>query len=302
MEPSTSNLFSLLPSWKLAMQAAHKSPATIDSYMRGVRLFREWCENNGHTPELDKTLLSMWVAELLANGAEPNTARVRLQAVRQFSAWLADPEQGAELDSDPLLGIRPPKLDTKVIDGLTADEIRLLLKACGGKDFLGRRDEAVVRLLAETGLRAGECLGLTTADVNLERGLVTVHRGKGGKGRVVTIGPQTAAALDRYLRARRTHRLAHTAPLFLGGGDQGLGYHGLRVALLARAKQAGIEGFHLHRMRHSWASRWLESGGSEGGLMSAAGWSTREMVDRYARHTAAERAQAEARKLQLGDL
>lgn len=47
----------------------------------------------------------------------------------------------------------------------------------------------------------------------------------------------------------------------------------LRVALLARAQTAGIEGFHLHWMRHSWASRWLASGGSEGGLMSARGGS-----------------------------
>lgn len=285
------------------MQAERKSPATIDSYLRGVRLFTEWCQTNGHTPALDRQLLTEWVAELLANGAEPATARIRQQAVRRFSAWLADPEQG-EIDTDPLLGMKPPKLDTKVIDGLDDDQIRRLIKACDTKDFLGRRDEAVVRLLAETGLRAGECLGLTTDDVDLERGLVTVthEHGKGGKGRIVAIGPQTSAVLDRYLRARRTHRLASTDALFLGGGDQTLGYHGLRVALMARARAAGIEGFHLHRLRHSFASRWLASGGSEGGLMSAAGWTTREMVDRYAKHTAAQRAQAEARKLQLGDL
>jgi site-specific recombinase XerD len=274
------------------------TPATIDSYMRGVRRYIEWCEANGRVPALDRNLLSARVAELLAKGAEATTARIRQQAVRRFSAWLVDE---GEIDSDPLLGIKPPKLDSKVIDGLTDDEIRLLLKPCSGKDFLARRDEAVVRLLAETGLRAGECLGLTTADVNLDRGLVTVTGGKGGKGRVVRIGPQTAAAMDRYLRSRRTHRLASTAALFLGGNDQGLGYHGLRVALLARAQHAGIEGFHLHRMRHAFASRWLASGGTEGGLMATAGWSRRDMVDRYARHTAAERAHAEAARLNLGD-
>jgi site-specific recombinase XerD len=301
MEPSPPNLISLLPSWKLAMQAERKSPATIDSYLRGVRMFTEWCDANGHTPALDKVLLSTWVAELLANGAEAATARTRQQAVRRFSAWLADPDQG-ELDTDPLLGMKPPKLDTKVVDGLSDDELGLLLKACASKDFLGRRDEAALRLLAETGLRAGELLGLTTADVNLERGLVTVIRGKGGKGRIVAIGPQTGAALDRYLRSRKTHRLASTPALFLGGGDQGLGYHGLDRALKKRAALAGVNNFRLHRMRHAFASRWLAGGGSEGGLMSAAGWSSREMVDRYARHTAAERAHVEARKLQLGDL
>jgi site-specific recombinase XerD len=298
MTPSTSNLFSLLPSWKLALQAERKSPNTIDSYMRGVRLFREWCERNGTTPALDKHLLTEWVAELLANGAEAATARTRQSAVRRFSSWLT---LEGELDADPLLGVRPPKLDEKTVNGLTDDEIRRLFKACDTKDFLGRRDEAALRVYAETGLRARELVGITTDGVNLERGLIDVT-GKGRKQRVVFIGPQTSAVVDRYMRARRTHRLAATPQLFLGGGDQTLGYHGLRVALMGRAALAGIEGFHLHRMRHAFASRWLASGGTEGGLMSAAGWSSRQMVDRYARHTAAERAQAEARKLQLGDI
>jgi integrase len=269
--------------------------------MRGMRLFIAWCQANGHTPAIDKTLLTVWIAGLLANGAEATTATLRQFAVKRFSAWLA---AEGEIDTDPLLGVKPPKLDTKVVDGLTADEIRLLLKACSGRDFVARRDEAAVRLLAECGLRAGELVGLTTADVNLDKGLVVIQRGKGGKGRIVAVGPQTAASIDRYLRVRKTHRLAATPPLFLGGGSNqaNLGYHGLRCALRERARLAGIEGFHLHQLRHSFASRWLAGGGTEGGLMSAAGWSGRDMIDRYARHTASERAQVEARKLQLGDL
>ncbi|MGA7465357.1 tyrosine-type recombinase/integrase [Mycobacterium sp.] len=191
-----------------------------------------------------------------------------------------------------------------MIDGLTDEQIKLLLKVCSGRDFMARRDEATVRLLAECGLRAGELVALKTTDVDLEHGLVTVTRGKGGKGRVVAIGAHTKASLDRYLRSRRMHRLAATEPLFFGGGSNqaNLGYHGLRVALRARAELAGITGFHLHRLLHSFASGWLASGGTEGGLISAAGWTSRDMVDRYAKHTAEVRAQAEARKLQLGDL
>jgi integrase len=69
-----------------------------------------------------------------------------------------------------------------------------------------------------------------------------------------------------------------------------------------RAKQAGVEGFYLHRMRHTAATRWLAAGGSEGGLMAVAGWSNRQMLDRYVAATASERAADEARKLNLGDL
>ena len=128
--------------------------------------------------------------------------------------------------------------------------------------------------MAETGLRAGETVALTVADVDLARGLVVVRRGKGGKGRVVSIGPSTAAAIGRWLRLRRTHRLADTPPLWLGAGGKNLRYHGLEGALQARAKAAGIEGFHMHRLRHTAATRWLRHGGSEQGLMATAGWSS----------------------------
>ena len=53
---------------------------------------------------------------------------------------------------------QPPKLDNKVVDALTDDQLRLLIKACTGKELMDRRDEAIVRLMAETGLRAGEVI------------------------------------------------------------------------------------------------------------------------------------------------
>jgi integrase len=185
---------------------------------------------------------------------------------------------------------------------LTDDQLKRLLAACKGKDLIDRRDEAVARFMAETGARAGEVLSMTPSDVDLQRGLATVRRGKGGKGRIIPFGPQTAAALDRYMRVRRSHRLAGTGPLWLGGGGQTFGYHGLNVALKRRAKTAGIENFHLDLMRSTAATRWLRAGGSEAGLMAVAGWSSRTMVDRYTGASAAERAAEEARGLGLGDL
>ncbi|OBH55630.1 integrase [Mycobacterium sp. E2479] len=236
---------------------------------------------------------------MLDNGAEPSTARARQLGVRRFSAWLT--EEG-EFSDDPLLGLKAPKLDTKVTQSLDAEELRRLIAACGGKDFRDRRDEAIVRMMVETGMRAGEVCGLTVADVDLPRGLVTVRRGKGGKGRIAPIGPQTVRAVDRYLRMRRTHRLADTPALWLGDRGKGLEYYGLWSALKYRANLARLEHFHPHLLRHTAASRWLAAGGSEGGLMAVAGWSSRDMLDRYTRSTAAERAAEEARKLALDDI
>ena len=281
------------------MRAERKSPATIASYGEGVLAFLRWAETTGATAQITKAGVQAFTADLLDAGASPATARARHMALRRFAAWLA--EEG-EIDDNPLLGVKPPKLDSKVVEALTDEQLRLLIKACAGKDLIDRRDEAIVRLMTETGLRAGEVLGMNVDDVDLQQGRAVVRRGKGGKGRVVPFGPQTAAVLDRYLRLRRSHRLAATPALWLGGGGQTFSYHGLNMALKRRAQAAGIQGFHLHLMRHTAATRWLRAGGSEGGLMAVAGWSTRSMVDRYTGASASERAATEARGLGLGDL
>jgi site-specific recombinase XerD len=293
------DLAAMLPSWQLAMRAERKSAATVASYTEGVLAFLRWAQAANVAPEITKTNVQAFTADLLDAGAQAATARSRHMALRRFAAWLV--EEG-ELDSNPLLGVKPPKLDSKVVDALTDEQLRLLIKACAGKELIDRRDDALVRLMAETGLRAGEVIAMQVSDVDLQQGRAIVRRGKGGKGRAVPFGAQTAAAVDRYMRARRTHRLSDTGALWLGGNGQTFSYHGLNIALKRRARAAGITGFHLHLMRHTAATRWLRAGGSEGGLMAVAGWSTRGMVDRYTGATASERAATEARGLNLGEL
>ena len=282
----------------MSLKADRKSAQTIDSYKRGVRLFIEWCQANDLTPALDRPTVRAWVAHLLAQGAEPNTARSRQMALKRYSAWLEEEE---EIDRDDLAALKPPKLDVKVVDRLTDEQCGALVKACAGKEFIDRRDEAVLRLMLESGLRAGEAVALEVADVDPTAGLAIVRRGTGGKGRPIPFGPQTARAIDRYLRMRKTHRLADTPALWLGGNGQGFAYNALDKTMKARARKVGINGFHLHLLRHTAAQRWLAKGGSEGGLMAVAGWSSREMLDRYTKATAAERAAAESRNLGLGD-
>ncbi|MDT5402486.1 MAG: hypothetical protein QOK33_5717, partial [Mycobacterium sp.] len=181
-------------SWTLALRSESKAEGTVKMYNAGVNAFLRWCEATGTTPELTKPAVRAFIADLLAGGAEPATAIARQKGLRRFSAWLADE---GELDDDPLLGLKRPTEVRKVVNALTDDQLKRLFDACKGKTFTHRRDEAVVRLMMETGLRAGEAIALDVADVDLARGLATVWRGKGGKGRVVPFGPQTAAAIDR---------------------------------------------------------------------------------------------------------
>lgn len=293
------DLAALLDSWLLSLRAERKSPQTLKSYGDGVRRFLSWCDAHDVPPVLERATVAAFVASLLDDGAEPSTARARQLSLRRFAAWLV--EEG-EAESDQLLGIKPPKLDTKVVPVLTDLELRSLIKSCAGPDLRERRDEALVRFMAETGARAGEVIALRVGDVNLAAGAAVVRRGKGGKGRTVPFGSDTARALDRYLRSRRSHRLAGTEALWLGDRGKEFSYDGLHKALKGRAERAGLVGFHPHVMRHTAASRWLEAGGSEGGLMAVAGWARRDMIDRYTAATASERARAEAVRLNLGAL
>jgi integrase/recombinase XerD len=297
--PALLELADLLDSWLVHLRAERKSPATLRIYRAGVKAYLAWCADNGQPAILDRNLLAAFTADLLDQGAEPATAQARHLAVRRFGRWL---HAEGELAEDPLAGMKPPKLDSKVIPVLSDDELRRLVKACEGRTLRDRRDEAIVRLMVESGLRAGEVVALRGDDVDVGGGTAVVHRGKGGSGRLVPFSAQTGRALDRYLRLRRTHTLAAEPNMWLGEHSSRLGYDGLYVALRKRARAAGIRRFSPHMLRHTAASRWLAAGGSEGGLMAIAGWRRRDMLDRYAAATRASRAVEEARGLHLGDL
>lgn len=293
------DLAMLLEHWELHLRAERKSPQTVKSYGDGVRRFLAWAERTGVPPTLDRRTVSAFIADLMDAGAEATTARARHLALKRFTAWLADE---GELDVDPLIGSKPPRLDAKVVHPLSEDQLKALIAACKGRDFRDVRDEAIVRFMLETGARAGEVVALQIDDVDLREQRAVVRRGKGGKGRVVPFGPQTGTALARYLRQRAAHRLAATPALWVGDRGKPFSYDGLHAALKARAAAAGIDGFTPHRLRHTAAHRWLAAGGSEGGLMAVAGWERPDMLARYTKARAADRAAEEARRLNLGDL
>jgi integrase/recombinase XerD len=123
------DLAELAESWLVHLRAERKSPSTLRIYRAGVKAYLAWCADNGQPAILDRNLLAAFTADLLDQGAEPATAQARHLAVRRFARWL---HAEGELAEDPLAGMRPPKLDSKVIPVLSDDELRRLVKACEG--------------------------------------------------------------------------------------------------------------------------------------------------------------------------
>ena len=299
--PDSPDLADLLGSWELHLRAERKSPQTVKSYGDGVRAYLNWCAANDKPAVLDRRQLREFVDGLLTAGAKPATAVSRHLSVRRFSGWLAEE---SEQEADPLYGLRSPSLDKPVVEPLTDDELRALLKACRGSDLRDKRDEALVRLMFTTGARAGEVVALQVADLNLRTDPPTaiIRRGKGGKGRVIPLAVEVAAAIDKYMRVRRSHRLKDDPALWLGDRGKHFSYDALHKTLAMRARMANVEGFHPHRLRHTAAHRWLAKGGSESGLMAVAGWTRPDMLMRYTRAQASARAAEEAGRLNLGEL
>jgi integrase/recombinase XerD len=291
-------LDALTESWITHMQAERKSPHTIRTYTAGVAAFRRWCVTSGVEPALDRATVEKFTAALLDAGAEAATALSRQRGVRRFSAWLADE---GEIPRDELAGMKPPKLDEKVPEELTEAQVKAMLATCGSKEFHDIRDEAIIRLMTESMVRASELLGMLTDEVDIRGGSALVRRGKGGKGRLVPFGPQTARALDRYTRARRRHPLASSPQFWLAARGRVLDYQGLYSALTRRAQRAGFT-MHPHMLRATGAIRWRAAGGSVPGLLTVAGWSSLEMAQRYVKAAENRLAVAEAHRLDLGDL
>jgi integrase/recombinase XerC len=152
----------------------------------------------------------VFIADQLARW-KPATAHNRYRGLHAFFKWAVTE---GDLETNPMEGMRPPQLPEQPVEVVGPDHLARLLKTCEGRDFSSRRDTAII-LLVDTGMRRAECAGMTLDDVDLDQRIVWVL-GKGRRPRALPIGRKTAQALDRYLRTREGHRLAHLPQLWVG--------------------------------------------------------------------------------------
>ena len=123
------------------------------------------------TAGLAREHVEAWIAELLEHRA-PATAMSRYQALRQWFAWLV--EEGEMTDS-PMLKMKGPIVPEVPIPVLGDEALRTLLRSCAGKSFVDRRDQAILRLFVDCGLRLAELTGPRVEDADFDLGVVVVH-------------------------------------------------------------------------------------------------------------------------------
>ncbi|SRR6266487_157436 len=292
----------LAESWVTHLEAERKSPHTIRTYTAGLRAYITWCEAAEKPVELLPGPVDAFVAELLAGGAEAATALSRQRGVRRFSAWLAD-DTG---QPDRLDRMKPPKLDQKIPPFVPPAALAALLATCDTRSFHDLRDRAIISLMAESMVRADELLMMTRDGVSVRQRTARVERGKGGKGRVTAFSATTARDLDRYIRARASHRLASEPWLWLPvkrSREPRLTYDGLYTTLRRRAQRASPPfTLHPHMLRSTGAISFRRKGGQVTSLMALGGWSDIAMVQRYIRAAENDLAIEEARRLFDGEM
>jgi site-specific recombinase XerD len=293
------SLDELADSFARSLRAEMKAARTIKIYAQSTRFFGAWLTANGMSATLDQLTrdnIRQWLGHL-GEDHEASTVKTRFSGLRRFCGWLV---AEGELEVSPMAGLSPPEPQPKPVPVLEDGELVALLKTCSGRTFEDRRDEAILRVLLDAGIRVSELVGLTVESVDLDREMALVT-GKGNKVRPVYFGTRTVRALDRYLRERRRHRWAHLGALFIGQRGA-MSTDGARERVSVRAEQAGLrDRMHPHRFRHTFAHDFLVSGGQERDLKRLAGWTSDIMLERYGASAADMRAREATRKLRRGD-
>ena len=145
--------------------------------------------------------------------------------------------------------------------GLASGQVAALLASCDRRRAIGRRDHAILVVLARLGLRAAEVAGLRLDDIDWRSGEIVV-RGKGRTEERLPLPPDVGAAIAAYLHRGRPQRREREVFLRACAPLRGLAPEGVSEVVRAASERAGLGSFGAHRLRHTAGTEMLRAGAS----------------------------------------
>lgn len=238
------------------------SENTFESYARDLRDFCEFANLNGlKTPgEVSVTDLLRYVRELEAQKKSNATISRIIASIRSFFGYMYDERI---IDKNPTRQLQSPKVDRKLPEILTVEEVDRLLSMPDLLTPIGLRDQAMLELLYATGLKVSELISLRSEHVNLSLSYVKTSGSQ--NDRIVPITSSAAKAVAEYINNGRTHFLGKKYKeeeiLFLNATGNPLTRQGFWKIIKAYGNSAEIEKCITPQMlRHSFASHLIQNG------------------------------------------
>ena len=235
------------------------SSNTVESYIRDVHQYSEYCTSLGKSAEKMGTKdFHGYLDYLTVLGKSEATKTRILASLRCFYKFMLSK---GFCEIDPTETVKIKRTEKKLPGILDSNEIMLLLSQTDGTDYKSRRDKAMLELLYATGIKVSELIELTVSNINLQIGILHLHNEK--KERIVPMYPAAVKAISSYLVNVRPVIVTDEAEdrLFTNMNGQPMSRQGFWKIIKHYAETAGIKkDITPHTLRHSFAAHLLENG------------------------------------------
>lgn len=203
------------------------------------------------------------------------TINTRLRALRSFYNFL---DKNRLIDKNPMKNIKLLRDRQKTIETLDNQEIEKLIKTIRKqKTFVGFRDEVILLVFLDTGVRLSELVGINVEDVRHNK--LIIRRTKNLFERTVYLSDTTQERLESYIKVRGE---VATKKLFISQDNKELNPHSIQTRLTKYGKEAKInKRVSPHTFRHTMAKRMIVSGLDAFSLMHLLGHTDITVTKRY---------------------
>ncbi|MDR3424928.1 MAG: tyrosine recombinase XerC [Alphaproteobacteria bacterium] len=285
--PLASDVIDALERWRgWLLDERRVASNTVEAYSFDLQnLFHFLTQHRGKQinlallASLTLTDFRAWLAHSAADNIGAASRARAVAGARNFFRWL---DRSGQLHNAAIDLLKVPKTSRRLPRPVTenqAQEIVALAADSLNDSWIGLRDEALFTLLYGAGLRIGEALNLTRADI-ARRDRITVT-GKGNKQRNVPLLPLISAAIEKYLGAC-PYALKPDQTVFIGARGEKLNPAVAQRSLRALRRQLGLpDSVTPHALRHSFATHLLADGADLRSLQELLGHSSLSTTQLY---------------------